>query len=103
MWDEFVEPSSIPGLSPGAQQVFVTFLNRANRASLHPLDMRRFYGFVRYAYAHRTKMNGTTLSVLLQEHGFAKTKAETLANIYEHGLAVLRSRCPALREGKVYI
>ena len=103
MWDQFVEPDSVPGLSSGAQLVFASFINRANRASLHPLDMRRFYGFVRYAHAHRTKMNGDTLVALLQKNGFSQTKAESLAHIYDHGRAVLRYKCPAIRNGKVYI
>ena len=102
MWEDFIEPEAILGLSPGAQMVFVQFLNRANRTSLHPLDMRRFYGFVRYAHAHHARMNGTTLSVLLQTHGFSSAKAESLAAAYEHGRAVLRCGCPKVREGKVY-
>ena len=102
MWEDFVEPGSILGLSPGAQKVFVHFLNRANRASLHPLDMRRFYGFVRYAHAHHARMNGTTLSLLLQKHGFSSAKAETLGTAYEHGRALLRCGCPVVRGGKVY-
>lgn len=102
MWEHFVEAEAVRGLSPGAQKVFVRFLNLANRSSLHPLDWRRFYGFVRYAHAHRARMNSTNLSLLLQQHGFSAAKAESLAFVYGHGRKVLGARCPAVRGGKVY-
>jgi hypothetical protein len=101
MWEDFVQPDSILGLSPRTQIVFANFLNLANRKTLHPLDMRRFYRFIRYAHAHHARINGTTRSVLLQKYGFTSTKAVALGEIYEHGLGLLCCKCPVVREGKV--
>ena len=99
MWEDFIQPDTLPGLSRGAQEILAVFINRANRQSLHPLDMRRFYGFVRYAHAHRAKMSGATLSKLLREHGFSELKAEQLSTAYDHGRAMLRCPCPTVRDG----
>lgn len=53
----------------------------ANQSSLHPLDWRRFYKFVRDS---RQELRIEVLESLLIERGFSKGKANRLAEIYGH-------------------
>ena len=102
MWDEFLDESDLLSLAPATRKVFLRFLNRANRSSLHPKDLRYFHEFVRYAHAHQAKLSAIELDRTLQSAGFAKHKAAALAQCYENGRAVLASSCPVLRNGVIY-
>lgn len=53
----------------------------ANQSSLHPLDWRRFYEFVRDS---RQELRFEVLESLLIERGFSKGKANQLAEVYAH-------------------
>ena len=102
MWDDFLNDSDLPSLAPATCKVFLRFLNRANRNSLHPKDLRYFYEFVRYAHAHRARITSAELALILQNSGFPQSKAVLLASCYENGRAVLASTCPVLRNGVIY-
>ena len=102
MWDDFVNESDLPALAPATRKVFLRFLNRANRSSLHPKDMRYFYEFIRYAHAHRARLGAIELGHILQRAGFPQSKADSLALCYENGRAVLASSCPVMRNEVIY-
>ena len=102
MWDEFVSEEQISEIPEATRKVFLCFLNRANRAGLHPLDWRRFYEFVRYAHARRAKLGTGWLYSTLVREGFNCAQAERLCDAYEHGRNTLAARCPAVRGGRVY-
>ncbi len=102
VWDDFVHEVEIVGLSVRAQQLLIRFINCANRASLHPRDWRRYYGFVRYAHAHRARSTVSDIYVALLTSGFTEQKAQQLANVYGHGREILRASTPVFRDGRVY-
>ncbi len=54
-----------PTLPPGANGVFNKFVVLANKSSLHPLDWKRFYEFVRFCHAHRVKLYEDEIERLL--------------------------------------
>ncbi len=53
----------------------------ANHQSLHTLDWRRYYDFIRNS---RQELPAEILRLLLMERGFSENKAEHLADVYEH-------------------
>lgn len=57
------------------------FASLANKASLHPLDWRRFYALVREG---RQRLTEEHIRQLLHDKGFSETSAEHLAEIYTH-------------------
>lgn len=89
MWDPILETDQFPELPPVARKHFAQFINCANRSSMHPLDWKRFYRFVRFCHAKRVRLESGSLRILLVRGHFSETKAAHLANIYEHGRAML--------------
>lgn len=73
-----------PSLSPGAKKVFRRFVTLANKRSLHPLDWKRFYEFVRFCHAHRIKLYEDEVEWLLGKEGFGEKKSSYIADIYMH-------------------
>jgi hypothetical protein len=73
-----------PSLSPGANKVFRKFVTLANKHSLHPLDWKRFYEFVRFCHAHHVKMYEDEIEWLLNKEGFGEKKSRYMADIYMH-------------------
>jgi hypothetical protein len=62
-------------------QLLDRFVLLANKASLHPLDWKRFYMLVREG---RQELTEDRIRQLLIDGGFAREKAERLADIYVH-------------------
>ena len=73
-----------PTLPPGANGVFNKFVALANKSSLHPLDWKRFYEFVRFCHAHRVKLYEDEIEWLLNKNGFSEKQARYIADIYTH-------------------
>lgn len=78
-----------PKLPPRSAKLFKTFAVLANTSSLHSLDWRRFYEFVR---ASRNQLYEEELSRLLVKEGFSKSYAGRIAEIYRHLCEFKRSR-----------
>jgi len=76
-------------LPPATREIFVQFINCANRKALHPLDWHRFYRFVRFCHAKHVKLHSDLLRSLLIRGHFQEHKAAFLAEIYEHGRKLL--------------
>lgn len=90
MFDTFSQSSDFQSLPPFSREVFLRFVNCANKSSLHPLDMRRFYHFIRLCHARRIKLDRFQLQTHLMRAGFDKVVAEYLAGVYYHGRELLR-------------
>ena len=73
-----------PSLSPVANKVFRKFVILANKRSLHPLDWKRFYEFVRFCHAHHVKLYEDEIEWLLNKEGFGEGKSRYMADIYGH-------------------
>ncbi len=69
---------------------FLSFVNLANKSYLHPLDMRRFYNFIRLCHARRVKLDQFQLQAYLEHAGFDEDIAKHLSTIYYHGRELLR-------------
>ena len=76
MWDEFLDESDLLSLAPATRKVFLRFLNRANRSSLHPKDLRYFHEFVRYAHAHQASSAPSNSTELYRVPGSRSTKPQ---------------------------
>lgn len=68
-------------LPPRSAKLFKKFAVLANTSSLHPLDWRRFYEFVR---ASRRQLYEEEISQLLVKEGFEKPYADRIATVYHH-------------------
>ena len=89
MWEPFVNEEQFIELPPATRKLFAQFVNCANRASLHPLDMKRFNHFVRYCHAKRVRLAESTLQQLLIRGHFSEVKAKKLAELYAYGRELL--------------
>lgn len=78
-----------PKLPPQAEKLFLAFTTLANTSSLHYLDWRRFYEFVRYS---RTEVPEEDMTSLLIKSGFDAPYAEHISRIYSHLWAFKRTR-----------
>jgi len=78
-----------PKLPPKAKQLFERFVRLANKRALHPLDWKRFYGFVRFCHAYHIKLQDSSLSRLLVLSGFSEKEAHYLADLYRHQREIL--------------
>ena len=81
-----------PKLPPEAQKLFTRFVGLATKTALHPLDWKRFYGFVCHCHGRRLKLAEHDVKRLLVTAGFSEDKARYIADVYEHGRELLRSR-----------
>lgn len=81
-----------PKLPAKAQQVFARFVGCANKRALHPRDWHRFYDFIWHCHGRRLKLGDDDVKRLLVTAGFRKDKARYIADVYEHGRELLRSR-----------
>jgi len=80
-----------PKLPPGAKTIFDVFVNSANKQILHPLDWRRFYIFIKYCYTKKVKIYREDIMRLLVNEKFSEEKAEHLADIFYHGIEILKN------------
>ncbi|MCF6269190.1 MAG: hypothetical protein L3J41_05750 [Melioribacteraceae bacterium] len=80
-----------PKLPPGAKIIFDVFINSANKQILHPLDWRRFYFFVKYCHSKKVKIYQEDIMRLLIAENFSEEKAEYLADIFHHGIEILKN------------
>jgi hypothetical protein len=69
-------------LPPAAKKLFIRFAGAANTSSLHPLDWRRFYDFVRRSRFR--PLDEAEMAQLLVEHEFTAKQARRIAEIYVH-------------------
>lgn len=77
-------------LPPTAKNAFDRFVTLANKSCLHPLDWKRFYGFVRVCHARRVHLYEDDLIRLLLKAGFDKGKASYIADIFHHCTDLLK-------------
>jgi hypothetical protein len=84
-----------PKLPAGAQKLFTSFAGCANKGSLHPLDWQRFYEFIRHCY--RCSLNRRSRRIteddvqrLLVAAGFTEGYAKYIADVFQHGMQLLR-------------
>lgn len=90
MFDVFANPDDFRALPPFTRKVFLRFVNCANKSALHPLDMRRFYQFIRVCHARRVKLDQYQLHAHLVRAGFKSETAERLSGVYHHGRELLK-------------
>jgi hypothetical protein len=102
MWETPLETLSVRGLSDRGRLLLLRFVNLSDRSLSHPLAWRRFYGFVRYAHAHRARLMSSDLQLTLESSGFRKADAELLSLIYTHGRGVLGQSTPIFRGDTFY-
>ena len=76
-------------LTPRTQGLLDRFASLANKASLHPLDWKRFYAMVSEG---RQQLTEERMHQLLMDKGFAPPKAEHLSDVYAHLWAFKRAR-----------
>lgn len=72
-----------PVLPPKCAKLFNRFAALANKPSLHPLDWRRFYEFVRDCRSRKT-LSKDQFALLLTESGFPDDYAQHIASVYAH-------------------
>lgn len=89
MFERSVKAEEFPELPPQTLKMFLRFVNCANKTILHPLDMKRFYQFVRFCHTRRVKLDEQQLRSYLIRGGFPERNAENLSNIYYHGRKLL--------------
>jgi len=90
MFDAFAQPSEFQALPPFTRKIFLRFVNCANKSCLHPLDIRRFYEFIRLCHARRVKLDQFQLRTHLLRAGFKAETADHLSTLYFHGRELLR-------------
>lgn len=71
-------------MHPEVERALRTFILAANKGMLHPLDMGRFYDFVRLCHQHETYLLERDLEEHLQREGFSAESASRLACGYDH-------------------
>jgi hypothetical protein len=79
-----------PRLPPRALNAFNLFTLAANKHSLHPLDWERFYTFIYFCSPRNINVNRDDVKRLLLSSGFDSEYSDRLAEIYDHGIALLR-------------
>lgn len=72
-----------PRLPPQCAKFFSRFVALANKTSLHPLDWRRFYEFVRDCRS-RARYSEEEIARLLIKEGFSEKYANYIGDIYGH-------------------
>lgn len=90
MFDTFAQGRDFQSLPSFSREVFLRFVNRANKSFLHPLDMRRFYHFVRLCHARHVKLDRFQVRAHLICAGFDEDAAEHLSDVYYHGRELLK-------------
>ncbi|MFB0516854.1 MAG: hypothetical protein ACETWG_09675 [Candidatus Neomarinimicrobiota bacterium] len=81
-----------PSLPLVALQVFNRFADRANKSALSNRDWQRFYHFIWHCTAHNVHIARDDVHRLLVHAGFSVEHAADLADIFEHGRALLVHR-----------
>jgi hypothetical protein len=86
-----------PKLPHHANKIFNRFVRCANLwganiRNLHPRDWQRFYDFVKHCFARRVKITEDDVERLLIASGFSDNYASHIANIFHHGINLLK-RC----------
>ncbi|UCH62263.1 MAG: hypothetical protein JSU77_10710 [Fidelibacterota bacterium] len=79
-----------PRLPAIASQVFNRFVDRANKSALRNRDWQRFYHFIWHCAAYNINLNRDDVHRLLVNAGFTIEHAADLADIFEHGRALLK-------------
>lgn len=79
-----------PQLPPRANQRFIEFVSLANTQILHPFDWERFYYFIYACSSRNIKITQEDVKELLLSSGFSDENSEELANIFWHGVSLLR-------------
>jgi hypothetical protein len=102
MWNEHIETLSVPGLSARATHLLCRFIALSDRSLAHPLAWRRFYGFVRYAHAHRARLTPDDLQATLVSCGFQTSDAQCLSLVYSHGRAIIKAGTPVFHSGRFW-
>lgn len=74
---------SEPKLPPQCAKLFHRFAALANKSSLHPLDWRRFYQFVKNCRL-RARFSEEEMTRLLVREGFSERQARYIGDIYGH-------------------
>jgi hypothetical protein len=57
---------------------------------LHPLDWQKFYSFVRHCHRYKVKVSAAEIKCLLREANFQEDFAEYVAEVFSHGMALLK-------------
>ena len=83
--------------SDPVEHALKAFAKRANRSSLHHLDMDRFYGFIVLAYEQDKGWNQQRVHDKLTKHVFSEELSEKLSSIYRHGYFTLQKRADPMR------
>lgn len=92
MFEQTLKPDDFPEIPPVTRKLFLRFVNLANKTIPHPLDIKRFYQFIRFCHTRRVKLAEDELREYLLRAGFPERNAERLSNIYYHGRALLSVR-----------
>jgi len=79
-------------LPPKASEALDDFAFLANKTSLHPLDWRRLYKFVRVCHATRANPSKGLMRGILGKKGFDDNKAEYIADVASHLLDFMNYR-----------
>jgi hypothetical protein len=79
-----------PNLPPRANQRFKEFVALANKQILHPLDWKRFYYFIYACSSRNVKTTQEDVKELLLSSGFSDENSDELANVFWHGVSILR-------------
>lgn len=79
-----------PQLPPRANERFKEFVALANKQILHPLDWKRFYYFIYACSSRSIKTTQEDVKELLLSSGFSDKYSEELANVFWHGVSLLR-------------
>ncbi len=85
------ESNTKPKLPAGAKIIFDRFTHKANKSMLHPFDWRRFYTFIKYCHSNKVKIHHDDIMRLLVEENFSEKKALYLADIFHHGIDMLKN------------
>lgn len=80
-----------------ARTLFLSFVDLANTSLLHPLDMRRFYRFIRFCHARKVNLGEHELRAHLLQAKFSEEDADNLSSIYYHGRNLLSVGVPHSR------
>ena len=79
-----------PRLPPRALKAFNLFTLAANKRALHPLDWKRFYTFIYFCSLRNINVTRDDVKRLLLSSGFDSDYSDRLAEIYDHGIDLLR-------------
>ena len=57
---------------------------------LHPLDWQKFYSFIRHCHRYKVKISAAEIKCLLREVNFQEDFAEHVAEVFAHGMVLLK-------------